>query len=171
MNSDMKRLNIELSALCNYKCEGCPNTYIERPKGHMSNDLFKNIIDEIEGKVEKIFLWNYGEPTLNPKIDEMLEYVRGKNIKSCLSTTASNLYLNDDLNFLSSLNELIVSVNGFSQETYEYHQKNGNLEKVLWSLDKMRPVMREADTDYVLQIVVNKENMKELSFALDFAKQ
>ena len=40
MYNELKRLNLELSALCSYACAPCPNTYMGREKGHMDLRLF-----------------------------------------------------------------------------------------------------------------------------------
>ena len=34
--------------------------------GHMTLELFKKVIDEIEGNIEAVTLASRGEPTLNP---------------------------------------------------------------------------------------------------------
>lgn len=171
MNKDkLKRLNIELSAHCNYACGGCPNTYMKREKGHMSIDLFKKITDEIEGSVDKVFLWNYGESLMNPSIREIMEYARNSSFTKIMSTNASLFEEKTDLSFLTAADEVIISVNGFSNESYAFHQKKGSLEKVIRGLELAKDTMISAPTEYVLQTVVNKKNIEELDQAITFAK-
>ena len=57
----------------------------------MNLDVFKNAIDELEGNVESVTLASRGEPTLNPQISEMLDYMRGKFLASKINTNASVL--------------------------------------------------------------------------------
>ena len=46
--------------------------------GHMTLELFKKVIDEIEGNIEAVTLASRGEPTLNPNIIEMIQYAKNK---------------------------------------------------------------------------------------------
>ena len=59
--------------------------------GHMDLDLYKNIIDQIEGKVEAVTLASRGEPTLHPKLPEMLDYLSNKFLEVKLNTNATRL--------------------------------------------------------------------------------
>lgn len=167
--SRLKRLNIELSAICNYGCESCPNTYMEREKGHMSLDLFTKIFDQVDSKVDEIFLWNYGESLLNPKIEQILSHINNSESRTILSTTGAPLDKIKDFSLLSNLDELIISINGLDQETYSFHQKNGNLQKVLSGLNKIKGVMDSSNTDYVMQFVVNSKNISQLGQLEEFA--
>ncbi len=171
MELKLKRLNLELSAHCSYACVGCPNTYMERKKGHMSLESFKQIYDEIEGEVERVFLWNYGEPLINPEIAEIINYTSNKKPRTVLSTTGVTLSFKNDLSFLGVLDELIISVNGFDPETYSFHQKKGDFTKVIAGLEKLRVVMEKADTEYVLQTVVNSKNVYQIAEAEQFARK
>lgn len=171
MNTELKRLNVELSAHCSYACESCPNTYMSREKGHMSPDLFSSIAAEIDGRVSKVFLWNYGEPLLNPSAPEMIEETRARTFATVLSTTGATFSRMKDHQFLTALDELIVSINGFTPEVYSFHQKGGNLENVLNGLEKVKDVMSSSDTTYVLQTVVNKQNVEQLDEAERFARE
>ncbi len=171
MNNELKRLNLELSAHCGYACAGCPNTYMGRKKGHMDLDLFKSIYNEIDEKIGKVFLWNYGESMLNPHIEEIINYTLDKKPRTILSTTGMNLYKFNDLSFLSNLDELIISINGFDQRAYEFHQKKGNLKKVLTGLEQLKSIMNSSKTAYILQTVVNSSNIEQLIQSEIFAKE
>jgi radical SAM protein with 4Fe4S-binding SPASM domain len=171
MKNKLKRLNLELSAHCSYTCVGCPNTYMERKKGYMSEELFKNIIDEIDGTVEEIFLWNYGESLLNPHISDIIKYSGNKQIKTILSTTGHTLSDREDISFLTYIDELILSINGFDDETYLFHQKNGNFEKIKQGLERIMPSLQNSDSSYILQTVINSKNIDQIKIAKEFAKQ
>lgn len=169
-NNKLKRVNIELSAYCGYKCIGCPNTYMKRDKGSMSLELFENIVKEISDKIDIVYLANFGEPLLNHQAPKMLELLRDLPIKSVLSTTGAPLHSFKNLEFLTSLDELIISINGFDQETYAKHQKGGDLAKVLYGLEKLAPIMQSAETNYILQLVANRYNLEDIEKIDFFAK-
>jgi radical SAM protein with 4Fe4S-binding SPASM domain len=76
----------------------------------------------------------------------------------------------NDLSFLNAVDELILSINGFDEETYAFHQKNGNFTSVLEGLNKIQPLMSSAKTTYVLQTVVNRMNEHQRDAAITFAR-
>ena len=84
-------LQIEPASVCNFKCVFCyqaDRSFSASDKGYMGMmdlDLFKNVIDEVEGNIESITLASRGEPTLNRSLDKMLEY--------CNDNLPSILYL------------------------------------------------------------------------------
>ena len=59
--------------------------------GYMEFDLYKNIIDQIEGKVEAVTLASRGEPLLNKNFTKMIEYSSGKFLGFKINTNASLL--------------------------------------------------------------------------------
>ena len=66
--------------------------------GYMNFDLFKNVIDEVQGNIESITLASRGEPTLNKSIDKMLEYCNDKFLAMKINTNAS--FLTEEINLL-----------------------------------------------------------------------
>ena len=77
-------LQIEPTSICNYRCVFCFETdksFTDKKNGFMGKmnvGLFKEIVDQIVGKVEFISLASRGEPLANQDINEMLLYCRGK---------------------------------------------------------------------------------------------
>lgn len=87
-------VDIEVSSVCNLKCDHCFRQYLDVGKqGLMDFDLYKTIADEC-GR-NKLFTLKFsmrGEPTLNPKIVEMVEYAKRKGIKEVwINTHGGNL--------------------------------------------------------------------------------
>ncbi|HOH60402.1 MAG TPA: aldehyde ferredoxin oxidoreductase, partial [Candidatus Cloacimonadota bacterium] len=69
-------LMIEPTNICNLKCPLCPsgNGSLQRPRGMMSLDLFKGIVDQVMHSTGMLILWNQGESFLNPDFYAMIEY-------------------------------------------------------------------------------------------------
>ena len=90
-------LQIEPTSICNYRCVFCYQTessFNDPKQGHMGKmplDLFKKIIDEVEGKIEAITLASRGEPLIHKEFPQMLEYMNGKFLASKINTNASLL--------------------------------------------------------------------------------
>ena len=122
MKSKLKHLNLELTNRCNYRCVSCPTTFSKFMRGDISSDLFKSILDETGYHIKKIYFWNYGESLLHPDVVNLFEYVRKYSCKKIVSTNGSNLNCFTNLNFLTALDEIILSINGLTQNTYQFHQ-------------------------------------------------
>ena len=77
--------------------------------GTMNLNLFKKIIDEIEGKVQFVTLASRGEPLVSKQINEMLKYTSGKFLNLKINTNAS--LLNEEKNTLNIIKQ--CKNNGF----------------------------------------------------------
>ena len=92
-------LLIEPVSACNLRCIMCFQidesfTSNNNFMGNMEIDLFKKIIDEaVEGGTKAITLASRGEPTLHPKLGEMLEYCSGKFFELKINTNGIILKL------------------------------------------------------------------------------
>ena len=74
---------IEPVSTCNIRCTMCfqiDKTFTKKPfMGTMDLNFFKKVIDDCyTNGTRAITLASRGEPTLHPKLSEMLEYVSGK---------------------------------------------------------------------------------------------
>ena len=110
-------INIEITSMCNLRCIMCyqsDKSFSNKSKGymgHMEMDVFKKIIDELHQNVEALTFASRGEPTLHPKIDEMLKYCEGKFLGLKLNTNATLLTEKKIHNLLSSdLQSLVLSI-------------------------------------------------------------
>jgi hypothetical protein len=83
---------IDISGACNLKCISCPHAYgnpAERKSGSMKLDVFKQVIDKILKEspfVGNLQLYQWGEPTLNKQLPEMLRYANEQGIKCAISS-------------------------------------------------------------------------------------
>lgn len=84
---------VELTNMCNFSCEFCPNPRSTRPKGKMELSLFKRIIDEVKEKnLAKCVLFHLmGEPLLHPDFLEAVKYTMDKGLFARLITNGSLL--------------------------------------------------------------------------------
>ena len=84
---------LELTNKCNFHCEFCPSDSQTRLQGFMDLSLVKKIFDEIALKklVTDVQLHLMGEPTLHPKLNDILAYAKKKKVKIALTTNRSTL--------------------------------------------------------------------------------
>ena len=131
-------LQIEPSSVCNFRCVFCyqtDNTFSQKSHGFMgtmSLDLFKEVIDQIEGKVDFISLASRGEPLVCKDIDTMLEYCVGKFLGFKINTNASLLNEKHCHAILAGgINTVVFSADAAEEPLYSQLRVYGSLEKVL----------------------------------------
>jgi len=123
---------IESTNKCNIKCIMCPRTTMMKRKiGDMDFSLFKKIIDNGHKYTDFLWLHNFGEPVLNPKIFEMIKYCKAKDIKVGLSLNGLTLTKTIGKKLLECGPDLLIfSFDGFSKKTYEKYRQGSNFEVV-----------------------------------------
>lgn len=115
----------EVSGFCNSKCPWCctgNRSTNSQQKRYIGPNEFKKAIDKLLdlGLVDSssIFhLYNWGEPMLNPKLNEILKILCVHNLKYNISTNGSIPFRIEN-DFLENLDHLRISMPGFSQRSY-----------------------------------------------------
>lgn len=140
-------VQIEPASICNYRCVFCYQTdarLSDKKNGHMgvmSLELFKDIIDQLEGNVEGVTLASRGEPTVNKRLGEFLQYMSGKFLATKINTNA--YLLNEKIihSILEAdLQTLVFSADAASEPLYSKLRVNGDLERVLKNIDKFHQI-------------------------------
>lgn len=87
------QIYLELTNICNFKCDFCPIQISKRPKGFMDFALFEKAAKEAarDGIAEKISFHVMGEPLLYPRIMDAIGLVKVLGLKSDLTTNGSLL--------------------------------------------------------------------------------
>ncbi len=123
------RLYIEITNVCNLDCVMCPTGLhvLDRSKGHMKWELFTMVIDEMAPHVKTTTLHIWGEPTLHPRLAEMIRYARAAGIEVTTSTNATLLTEAKAKEILDSgLSEIYLCLDGMKPETYEAIRKKAD---------------------------------------------
>lgn len=131
-------LQIEPTSVCNYRCVFCYQTdeeFTRKASGHMGSmtfEMFREIIDQSEGKIEFFSLASRGEPFLCKEIDRMLEYCVGKFVGLKVNTNASMLTEGHCHAILAGgVSTVVFSADAAAEPLYSQLRVKGNLEKVL----------------------------------------
>ena len=145
-------VQIEPTSICNFRCVFCFQTdpLLTKPKnghqGQISLELFKRIVDQIEGKVEFVTMASRGEPLLTKGIEEMLAYASGKFLGLKMNTNAT--FLNEakaHAILQAEPNTLVFSADAADAETYAQLRVNGDFEKVMGNIRRFKEIK---DRDY-----------------------
>ncbi len=131
-------VQIEPSSICNYRCKFCYQTdkSFSNSKsfhmGTMSFEMYKKIVDNLEGKTEFLSLASRGEPFICKDLPKMLSYSSNKFLNLKINTNASLLNEERIHALLSGGAKTIVfSVDAPSKDLYEELRVNGRYENIL----------------------------------------
>ncbi len=121
------------SSACNLKCSFCPcggahtELWTEEKRksvGLMDFDIFRKVVDDCAGFpdiVRVLRLYKDGEPLLNPRLAEMVEYAAKSGHFRSIDTTTNGTMLNPKLNreiIKAGLTRIHISVEGLSANEY-----------------------------------------------------
>src|SRR5215210_5325101 len=82
---------VETTAKCNLYCPMCPRETHKQPKEDMPDEIFSRLVREAGASAEHMMLIGLGEPFLDPKIFERIEYCAEHGISTLLSTNGTLL--------------------------------------------------------------------------------
>lgn len=170
-------LSIEPTTSCNLRCPECPSGLraFSRPTGMLQEQLFQKTIDQVKGHLTWLHLYFQGEPFLNPRFVEMVAYADSKGIFTSTSTNAHYLQEKQvDEVLKSGLKQLIVSMDGISQDIYEKYRVGGQLDKVQKGVKLLLSERNKAKQNFprvVLQFLVSGQNEHQLTELKQWAKE
>lgn len=127
---------VETALACDLKCPECAigSGMITRDKGFMPFERFRIIADKIRPYAKCLYAFNWGEPLLNSDIFRIVRYA-SSFVPTCISTNGMSLtYEKAEELITSGVTEVIVSIDGVSQGTYEQYRVGGDVRKAFASL-------------------------------------
>ena len=136
------KMKIESTNICNTQCQLCPTGIglKGRPKGKMSLENFKGLIDKLRWHLFALDLSMWGDPLIVPDIFRMIRHAHDRGVWTYIS---SNLHAfkiepardadKDQATQLveSGLDMLTCSLHGATQRTYELYQPGKNFEQAV----------------------------------------
>lgn len=138
-------------------------------------NLFEGVIEQVKGHLSWLHLYFQGEPFLNPRFLDMVEVADRSGIFTSTSTNAHYLQKENVAALLKSgLKQLIVSVDGITQEVYSKYRIGGNLEKVEKGLNLLLKERKERSQKFprvVLQFLVTGQNEHQIPALKKWAKE
>jgi MoaA/NifB/PqqE/SkfB family radical SAM enzyme len=166
----------DLTGTCNAKCPYCmtgPGKI--RVKNFIEVDTFKKAIQKLKDTNiiqadSVVSLYNWGEPFMHPKIDDIIAVMNDLDVYYALSTNAS-LYQDFNPETVKKLKHMIFSISGFSQESYDrihgfkFLKIKDNIEKFVTSARK-----HGYKDQFTIFFHVYQFNILEIEKAKDFAK-
>jgi len=128
-------VSIEITDLCNLACPSCPQPQMTGEKGYMSDELFQKIVDECAGQpsFSSLVITGYGEPLLHSQLCSMSRYAKSKGIpivRTYTNARSLDREYTDELLVDSGFDEITLSLNGSTAETYTLIKGSNDFERV-----------------------------------------
>ena len=159
---------IETLNICNAKCIMCPVEISKRKKGNISDSLFKKIVFEIHqhiDNVRQVALFLLGEPLLDKKIFHRIKQLKNIKVSNVLLASNASLLTQENIEKLleSGLDQIYISIDGSSKETYEAIKTGLNFETVTNNVINLIQYRNNLKSGLRirLQMILQKKNLNE----------
>lgn len=164
------QLQVEVSSSCMLKCPVCPaaDGATGRPHRRLPLRMFESLMEEVGDHVLIAVLWMWGEPLINTHLPEMIALAHQKKVATLTSTNGQLIQTEEEAERLvsSGLDNLVIALDGATQETYARYRIGGDIQKVFRCIDLVCRAKRSLGitTPWVtVRTVVNRQNEPELN--------
>ena len=153
-------VSIEPANYCQLRCPACPvgqraaNNTHHRAQ-NMSWDTYMRILTQVQATAHTIQFYFQGEPLLNPLLPKMIARARVAGLFTVVSTNAQALTRSMAYELVKSgLHRIIVSIDGFSEESYAAYRVGGDLHRALEGLQFLREAKAEYSSSICIELQV-----------------
>jgi radical SAM protein with 4Fe4S-binding SPASM domain len=156
---------VETTAKCNLYCPMCPRETHKQPKEDMTDEIFMRLVRESGQSAEHMMLIGLGEPFMDRKIFDRIEYCERHNISTLLSTNGTFFDEKTCARLLDTpLEHITLSFDGATKESYEYYRKGANFDKVRDNFVRFARMkhQRGSKVQVVVQMVRMERNAGEV---------
>ena len=156
-------VSVEPANRCNLHCPECP---VGKGRQNAKTAYLDNIdfLSDVCDSLIVIQFYFQGEPLLNNKLPELINYASRKRLFTIVSTNAQLLDKQWAYRLVKGgLSKIIVSIDGYTQEAYSQYRVGGNIEKAKQALSYLNEAKRELNSpiQIVLQCLRLKTNENE----------
>ena len=162
---------VETTAKCNLYCPMCPRETYKQPKEDMTEEIFTRLVQESGQSAEHMMLIGLGEPFMDRKIFDRIEYCSRHKISTLLSTNGTFFDEKTCARLLDTpLEHITLSFDGATRESYEYYRKGAKFEKVRDNFVRFALMKhaRGAKVQVVVQMVRMERNSSEVDDFIRF---
>ena len=168
-------VSVEPANFCQLRCPECPvgmrgNGQLAMGNGRevrgekMTMEVFRLVLDNVKECAHTMQFYFQGEPLLNKQLPEMIAAAHEVGLYTIVSTNAQSInHSTAEALVKSGLSRIIVSIDGFSEESYTAYRVGGNLHKALEGLQFLRQAKDQAGSriSIELQVLRLKSNEHE----------
>ncbi|MDR6161825.1 radical SAM protein [Pseudomonas fluorescens] len=166
---------IDIVGACNLSCPSCPmgNSENLNFKKSMQLDMFRQIVEKAKTEgVRTIFLYNWTEPLVHPKIGEFIEIINAAGMMSGISTNL-NLAKNMEKALLAEPGYFRISLSGFHQETYRKGHVGGDIEVVKQNMIALHEIKQRLGLKTRVDVYYHRylDNIEEEALMREFSER
>jgi len=164
LKSYPRRLVLELTNVCNLNCIMCGRDSQKfTPTFFDVNSLDK--IKSILNKITEVTLFGWGEPTMHPKLSNILEYLNQYPVKKYFVTNGMLLHNFFDDIFKYNVDIIAISLDGACSETNDRIRTKGKFEQIVGNIKNIVKRRNELGVTFPYMNFVTtlmKDNIEEL---------
>lgn len=158
-------VSVEPANYCCLHCPECPvgnGTQPSMARERLTMKQFERILNEVQRTAHTMQFYFQGEPLLNPDLVKMIHMAHQAGLYTIVSTNAQLItpLLAEQLT-TCGLDEMIVSIDGFSEESYAAYRVGGSLHKALEGLELLSESKQSSRPRITLQVLRLKTNEHE----------
>lgn len=166
---------IDIVGACNLSCPSCPmgNSENLNFKKSMQLDMFRAIVEKAKREgVSSIFLYNWTEPLVHPKVGEFIEIINAAGMNSGVSTNL-NLAKNMEKALLAEPGFFRISLSGFYQETYSKGHLGGDIEVVKQNMITLSELVQRQGLSTQVEVYYHRylDNLEEETLMREFSER
>ncbi len=171
-------VSIEPADFCQLRCPECPvgqraslpdtpdSQKEKRPRHLLSVDAFRTILTQIQSTAHTLQFYFQGEPLLNPMLPDMVALAHRAGMYTIVSTNAQALTSDMAERLVASgLSRIIVSIDGFTPESYAAYRVGGHLPLALAGLRYLREAKRRHRSHICIELQVLRLSTNESEWA------
>jgi len=159
---------------CQLGCPTCVNSFNRKyvdavfnpwPKGMMKGDTFTNFIDDVGLLAFTGHFYNKHEPLLNKNTPAYVKRATGYRVETFISSNLSFPKLDIEGIVASGLKELMVAIDGVSQDVYSRYRRGGHVDLIFANVRSIVEEKRRTglNTPYLRwQYLTFAHNVKEI---------
>ena len=165
---------LEINNSCNINCVMCDTKSSTRKKKLMDLDLCDKSVKQMkEQGITNILLHTIGDPLANVRLKDYLQILRKYKMQVGLSTNGLMLDKHVDTleEYFDVCSSLRFSIDGVKKSTYEKIRFGGKFEKLIESLELAENRLKKIGYEFIISLVVTKDNFEELGEFIIFFKK
>lgn len=164
LESYPRRLVLELTNACNLNCVMCGRNAAEFKPISFSMDNFYSL-EPLLDTVEEVTLMGWGEPTIHPHFNEMMEVIHRHSARIYFCTNGMNLKKIKDAVFDCQVDVFAVSLDGATDATNSRIRRGSKIEQITEDLKDIVRIKKERGLAYPwinFVFCAMKSNIREL---------
>ena len=172
---DLRNLHIEVTTRCNLNCIYCLRRFWSNYKpGDMEFGTYAKILDQIE-RLERINLYGFGEPFMNPRIFDMIHYARKSFKDSKIFLSTNGMLLDEPViekAIKCGLDSIAVSIDTINLQRLK-RIRIGASSRILKSLNDLCEIGKKIlpELEIGVECVILKDGVEQLPKLVKYAAE